>query len=156
VKLICQAADLLVEGAAAASGILKQFEMPRWVIFAAYGSISLGTLSGGWRIVHTMGSRLTRLKPRSGFCAEAAAAISILFATEYARLPISTTHVAAGAIIGRWCGPTFQGYPLGASRKYSLGVDFYHTCSSLVGLAIDGGDSIIPALNYVAPLELLF
>jgi PiT family inorganic phosphate transporter len=83
-----------------ASSALLSFEMPRWVLFAAYGSISLGTLSGGWRIVHTMGSRLTRLKPRSGFCAEAAAAISILFATEYAHLPVSTTHVTAGAIIG--------------------------------------------------------
>jgi PiT family inorganic phosphate transporter len=90
----------IITGVLVASGMLKQFEMPRWVIFAAYGSISLGTLSGGWRIVHTMGSRLTRLKPRSGFCAEAAAAISILFATEYAHLPVSTTHVAAGAIIG--------------------------------------------------------
>jgi inorganic phosphate transporter, PiT family len=83
-----------------ASGRLKTFEMPQWVIFAAYTAIALGTLSGGWRIVHTMGSRLTRLKPRSGFCAETAAAISILFATEYAHLPVSTTHVTAGAIAG--------------------------------------------------------
>lgn len=83
-----------------ASGVLKTFEMPSWVIFAAYTAIALGTLSGGWRIVHTMGSRLTRLKPRSGFCAETAAAISILFATEYAHLPVSTTHVTAGAIAG--------------------------------------------------------
>jgi PiT family inorganic phosphate transporter len=90
----------IVTGVLVAAGILKTFEMPRWVIFAAYAAIALGTLSGGWRIVHTMGSRLTRLKPRSGFCAETAAAISILFATEYAHLPVSTTHVTAGAIAG--------------------------------------------------------
>jgi PiT family inorganic phosphate transporter len=90
----------LITGVLVASGILKTFDMPKWVIFAAYGAIALGTLSGGWRIVHTMGSRLTRLKPRSGFCAETAAAISILFATEYAHLPVSTTHVTAGAIAG--------------------------------------------------------
>jgi PiT family inorganic phosphate transporter len=90
----------IIAGVLVASGILKTFEMPKWVIFAAYSAISLGTLSGGWRIVHTMGSRLTRLKPRSGFCAETAAAISILFATEYAHLPVSTTHVVAGAIAG--------------------------------------------------------
>jgi PiT family inorganic phosphate transporter len=90
----------IIAGLLVASGALKTFEMPKWVIFAAYSSISLGTLSGGWRIVHTMGSRLTRLKPRSGFCAETAAAISILFATEFAHLPISTTHVTAGAIAG--------------------------------------------------------
>jgi len=90
----------IITGVLVASGVLNRFEMPRWVIFSAYSAIALGTLSGGWRIVHTMGSRLTRLKPRSGFCAETAAAISILFATEYAHLPVSTTHVTAGAIAG--------------------------------------------------------
>jgi len=90
----------IITGVLVASGLLKKFEMPQWVIFSAYSAIALGTLSGGWRIVHTMGSRLTRLKPRSGFCAETAAAISILFATEYAHLPVSTTHVTAGAIAG--------------------------------------------------------
>ena len=90
----------IITGVLVASRFLKTFEVPAWVIFASYGAISLGTLSGGWRIVHTMGSRLTRLKPRSGFCAETAAAISILFATEYANLPVSTTHVTAGAIAG--------------------------------------------------------
>lgn len=90
----------IITGVLVAGGILKEFAMPTWVIFAAYGAISLGTLTGGWRIVHTMGARLTRLKPRSGFCAETAAAISILFATEYVHLPVSTTHVTAGAIAG--------------------------------------------------------
>ena len=70
-----------------------------WVILAAHASIALGTLSGGWRIVNTMGRRLTRLKPRSGFCAEASAAISILLATVL-RQPVSTTHVIAGSIAG--------------------------------------------------------
>jgi PiT family inorganic phosphate transporter len=90
----------IITGVLLTSGYLTKFEVPAWVIFAAYGAISLGTLSGGWRIVHTMGSRLTRLKPRSGFCAETAAALSIMFATEYLKLPVSTTHVTAGAIAG--------------------------------------------------------
>jgi inorganic phosphate transporter, PiT family len=90
----------IITGVLLASGMIKTFQMPVWVIFSAYAAIALGTLSGGWRIVHTMGSRLTRLKPRSGFCAETAAAISILFATEYAHLPVSTTHVTAGAVAG--------------------------------------------------------
>jgi len=90
----------IITGVLVTSGMLEKFDVPPWVIFAAYGAISLGTLSGGWRIVHTMGSRLTRLKPRSGFCAETAAAISIMFATEYLKLPVSTTHVTAGAIAG--------------------------------------------------------
>jgi len=89
----------VITGVLLTSGKLSKFEVPAWVIFAAYSAIALGTLSGGWRIVHTMGSRLTRLRPRSGVCAETAAAISILFATRMG-LPISTTHVVAGSIAG--------------------------------------------------------
>jgi inorganic phosphate transporter, PiT family len=59
----------------------------------------MGTLSGGWRVVRTLGIRLTRLKPRSGFCAETGAAVSILAST-YWSLPVSTTHVLAGSIAG--------------------------------------------------------
>ncbi len=70
-----------------------------WVIVAASIAISLGTMSGGWRIVRTMGSGLTRLKPRGGFCAETGAAISIFFPT-FLGLPVSTTHAIAGAIAG--------------------------------------------------------
>jgi PiT family inorganic phosphate transporter len=89
----------LITGLLVTSGYLKTFQVPVQVVVAAYGAIALGTLSGGWRIVNTMGRRLTRLKPRSGFCAESAAAASILFAT-WLRLPVSTTHVTAGAIAG--------------------------------------------------------
>ncbi len=89
----------IITGVLVTSGYLTEFAVPTWVIFAAYGAISLGTLSGGWRIVQTMGSRLTRLRPRSGVCAETAAALSILFATRLS-LPISTTHVVAGSIAG--------------------------------------------------------
>jgi inorganic phosphate transporter, PiT family len=69
------------------------------VILAAGTAIGLGTLSGGWRIVRTMGTRLTRLKPRSGFCAETGAAGAVLIATSMG-LPVSTTHAIAGAIAG--------------------------------------------------------
>lgn len=81
------------------SGFQKDFHVQIWVILAAYAAIGLGTLSGGWRIVHTMGGRLTRLKPRSGFCAETGAAGAVLFATHLG-LPVSTTHAIAGAIAG--------------------------------------------------------
>jgi PiT family inorganic phosphate transporter len=90
----------IITGVLVTAGMLEKFAVPAWVIFMAYAAISLGTLSGGWRIVHTMGGRLTRLKPRSGFCAETAAAASIMFATEYLKLPVSTTHVTAGSIAG--------------------------------------------------------
>ena len=82
-----------------AAGLEKAFRVPDWVILACAVTMGLGTLSGGWRVVHTMGMRLTRLKPRSGFCAETGAAISIFLATHLG-LPVSTTHVVAGAIAG--------------------------------------------------------
>jgi PiT family inorganic phosphate transporter len=82
-----------------AAGYLKTFEVQWWVVLSAQAAISLGTMSGGWRIVHTMGSKLTRLKPRGGFCAETAGAIAILFPT-YLKIPVSTTHVITGAIAG--------------------------------------------------------
>jgi PiT family inorganic phosphate transporter len=89
----------IITGVLVTGGFLSSFAVPTWVILAAHAAIALGTLSGGWRIVHTMGGRLTRLKPRSGFCAETAAAISILFSTGL-HLPVSTTHVIAGSIAG--------------------------------------------------------
>lgn len=89
----------VITGVLVTSGYLKTFDVPTWVIVAAYSAIGLGTMSGGWRIVRTMGAKLTRLKPRGGFCAETAAASSILFST-FLHMPVSTTHVTAGAIAG--------------------------------------------------------
>jgi len=73
--------------------------IPLWVILAAHTSIALGTLFGGWRIVHTMGSRITKLRPVGGFAAEGAGAISIMMAT-FMGIPVSTTHTITGAIVG--------------------------------------------------------
>jgi PiT family inorganic phosphate transporter len=73
--------------------------IPLWIEVAAYFMISLGTLFGGWRIVHTMGSRITRLRPVGGFCAETGGAFAILTATRLG-IPVSTTHTITGAIVG--------------------------------------------------------
>jgi len=89
----------IITGVLVASGYQSGFHVPIWVVLAAHASIALGTLCGGWRIIRTMGTRLTRLKPRGGFCAEAAAAMSILLATAL-KQPVSTTHVIAGSIAG--------------------------------------------------------
>ena len=89
----------IISGVLFTAGYVAVLEVPIWVIFAAHAAIGLGTLSGGWRIVRTMGGRLTRLKPRGGFAAETSAAISILFSSELG-MPVSTTHVIAGAIVG--------------------------------------------------------
>jgi len=82
------------------SGYLgTHFHVPLWVILSAHGAIALGTLAGGWRIVKTMGMRITKLKPIGGFSAETAAAISIIGAA-VGGIPVSTTHTIAGAIMG--------------------------------------------------------
>ncbi len=96
----------IIAGALYTSGIISKAEFAgNWghykypIILAANGAIALGTYFGGWRIVHTMGSKITKLKPIGGFCAETAGAIT-LFGTAYAGIPVSTTHTITGAIVG--------------------------------------------------------
>jgi inorganic phosphate transporter, PiT family len=89
----------IIAGALFAAGYLREFRIPFWVEMAAYSAISLGTLSGGWRIIHTMGSKITRLQPVGGFAAETAGAVSLFTATALG-VPVSTTHTITGAIIG--------------------------------------------------------
>jgi PiT family inorganic phosphate transporter len=76
-----------------------EFHVPMWVVLASYGAIGLGTLSGGWRIVETMGMRITKLQPVGGFCAETAGAWA-LFGASAMGIPVSTTHTITGAIVG--------------------------------------------------------
>lgn len=81
------------------AGYIRTFHIPIWVIISAYTAISLGTLAGGWRIIHTMGSKITKLQPVSGFAAETGAACSIFIATTFG-IPVSTTHAITGSIVG--------------------------------------------------------
>lgn len=85
----------------------SEFYVPFWVVITCQAAIALGTLFGGWRIVHTMGSKITRLNPMQGFCAETGGAIT-LFAATWLGIPVSTTHTITGAIIG-----------VGAARRVS-------------------------------------
>jgi len=89
----------IITGVLVTAKYLDSFVVPVWVILAAHAAIAFGTLFGGWRIIRTMGGRLTRLRPRGGFCAETAAAVSILLSTEL-HMPVSTTHTISGAIAG--------------------------------------------------------
>jgi PiT family inorganic phosphate transporter len=82
-------------------------EIPFWVVLAAHAAIGLGTLSGGWRIVKTMGTKIVKLQPVGGFCAETAGALT-LFGATYFGIPVSTTHTITGAIVG-----------VGSARRFS-------------------------------------
>jgi PiT family inorganic phosphate transporter len=89
----------IIAGVLFTGGYLREFAIPLWVILAAHAAIALGTLTGGWRIVHTMGSKITKLQPFGGFAAETAGAIT-LFTASSLGIPVSTTHTITGAIIG--------------------------------------------------------
>lgn len=80
-------------------GAIKDFPMPDWLPFACYTAIALGTMAGGWRIVKTMGTKITKVTPLEGFCAESSGAVTI-FLTILFGIPVSTTHTITGAIIG--------------------------------------------------------
>jgi PiT family inorganic phosphate transporter len=89
----------IIAGALFAGGLINEFRIDWWVILSAHAAIALGTLSGGWRIIHTMGQKITRLQPVGGFAAETAGAISLFTATNLG-VPVSTTHTITGAIVG--------------------------------------------------------
>jgi PiT family inorganic phosphate transporter len=97
----------IIAGALLAGGLITEFHIPFWVVLVAHAAIALGTLSGGWRIIHTMGSKITRLQPVGGFAAETAGAVSLFTATALG-VPVSTTHTITGAIVG-----------VGATRRLS-------------------------------------
>ena len=97
----------IIAGVLFAGGYIEAFEIPFWVVIAAHTAIGLGTLAGGWRFIHTMGSKITKLQPVGGFAAETGAAIALLVAT-LSGVPVSTTHAITGSIVG-----------VGATRRLS-------------------------------------
>ncbi|MER8372092.1 inorganic phosphate transporter [Mesorhizobium sp. M1406] len=114
------------------------FYVPLWVVLTCQSALALGTLFGGWRIVHTMGSKITRLNPMQGFCAETGGAIT-LFAATWLGVPVSTTHTITGAIIG-----------VGAARRVSAvrwGIASNIVIAWIVTLP---ATAVISALTYLA------
>ena len=89
----------IIAGVLFAAGYIQTFYIPFWVVLTAHAAIGLGTLAGGWRIIHTMGSKITKLQPVGGFAAETGAAFALLIATQTG-VPVSTTHAITGSIVG--------------------------------------------------------
>jgi PiT family inorganic phosphate transporter len=132
----------IIAGILFAAGYIPTFDIPFWVVLAAHTAIGLGTLAGGWRIIHTMGSKITKLQPVGGFAAETGAATALMVAT-MTGVPVSTTHAITGAIVGvgatrrlsavRWgvAGQIVWAWVLTIPAAFAIGA----TCYTLLRLA---------------------
>jgi len=120
------------------------FHVPMWVVLACQAAMALGTLCGGWRIVHTMGSKITRLSPMQGFCAETGGAITLFTAT-YLGVPVSTTHTITGAIVGVGAARRTSAVRWGVARRIVVAWIITMPISGLIGgLIYFGAGSLFP------------
>jgi inorganic phosphate transporter, PiT family len=104
---------------------------PNWVIWSCYAAIGLGTMFGGWRIVKTMGQKITKLKPVGGFCAETGGAITLFTATALG-IPVSTTHTITGAIVGVGSSTRFSSVRWGVAERIVMAWVLTIPCSAFV------------------------
>ena len=107
-------------------------EVPQWVVLSAHGAIALGTLAGGWGVIHTMGSKLTKLQPAGGFCAETSGA-AVCLGTAIAGIPVSTTHTITGAIMGVGAAHRLGAVRWGIAGRILWAWVLTIPCSALVG-----------------------
>ena len=133
----------IIAGILFAAGYIQTFYIPFWVVLLAHTAIGFGTLAGGWRIIHTMGSKITKLQPVGGFAAETGAALALMTATLIG-VPVSTTHAITGAIVGvgatrrlsavRWgvAGQIVWAWVLTIPAAFAIGA-FTYTMLRLVG-----------------------
>ena len=113
-------------------GINSINDLPDWVAFSCFTAISLGTMSGGWKIVKTMGTKITKVTPLEGVIAETAGAFT-LYLTEYLKIPVSTTHTITGAIIGVGATKASFSRPVGNNKKPDDGLGVDYSCQWNIG-----------------------
>jgi PiT family inorganic phosphate transporter len=122
-----------------AGGVNSSFVLDRWVVFSCYAAMAVGTMLGGWRIVRTMGTRITKIRPMEGFAAETASAI-VMFVTAHFGIPVSTTHVIAGSIMGVGTVERASGVRWVTARRivwaWLLTIPFTAACSALSYLLV--------------------
>ncbi len=119
----------------AAGQVTKDSDIALWIVLSCHTAIALGTLSGGWRIVKTMGQKITKLKPFEGFCAETAGAITLFGATHFG-IPVSTTHTITGAIMGAGASRRVSAVRWGVTRKIFWAWLLTIPISALLGAAL--------------------
>jgi PiT family inorganic phosphate transporter len=125
----------IIAGLMFSVGWFKTFHIPLWIVLSAHAAIATGTLTGGWRIVKTMGQKITKLTPVDGFCAETASAGSIFLAT-YLGVPVSTTHVITGAISGVGAAKRLSAVRWGVTLQIVWAWIFTIPGSALIGGAL--------------------
>jgi inorganic phosphate transporter, PiT family len=116
VALLVSSQALFVSFPVQAFHLTSADQIPTWVILSAHAAIGLGTMAGGWRIVKTMGQRITKLKPFGGFCAETSGAITLFIASHFG-IPVSTTHTITGAITGVGAAQRFSAVRWGVAGR---------------------------------------
>jgi PiT family inorganic phosphate transporter len=122
----------IIAGALFTGGYLATFHVPLWVVLIAHAAIALGTLSGGWRIIKTMGQKITKLQPPGGFAAETGAAVAIYVATALG-VGISTTHTITGAIVGVGATRRLSAVRWGVARRIVWAWIFTIPASATIG-----------------------
>ena len=145
----------IIAGVLFAAGYIQTFDIPFWVVLRRTPRSALGTLAGGWRIIHTMGSKITKLQPVGGFAAETGAALALLIAT-LTGVPVSTTHAITGAIVGvgatrrlsavRWgvAGQIVWAWVLTIPAAFAIGAACTYCCAGWSALVSrDGVDSSV-------------
>jgi PiT family inorganic phosphate transporter len=135
----------IIAGLVYSSGHMKEFHIPLWIVLSAHTAIAMGTLSGGWRIVKTMGQKIVKLRPLDGFCAETASAVSIFTATHLG-VPVSTTHVITGAVAGVGAAKNAAAVKWQVTLKIVWGWIFTIPAAALMGAALYKAISLIPGL----------
>jgi PiT family inorganic phosphate transporter len=122
----------IITGLLVTAGFLQTFEVPYWVILLSHFAIAMGTLFGGWRIVKTMGQKITKLKPSGGFSAETAGGVTLLV-TAWAGIPVSTTHTITGAIMGVGATKRLSGVRWGVAGNIIIAWILTIPASAIVG-----------------------
>jgi inorganic phosphate transporter, PiT family len=133
---------------------VEAFEVTLPIVLAAHAAIALGTMAGGWRIVHTLGSRITKLQPVGGFSAETASAIT-LFSTATLGIPVSTTHTITGAVVGVGTVNRFSAVRWGLTRRVFYAWVLTIPGSALIAAAAVGFLRLAPAAEFVVVVGAL-
>jgi PiT family inorganic phosphate transporter len=125
----------IITTALVAGGVLKSYDVPYWVIICCHLAIGGGTMAGGWRIIRTMGQRITKLTPFGGFAAEAAGALTLLGTAKFG-IPVSTTHTITGAIVGVGASRRLTAVRWGITRRIVFAWMMTIPGAALIGSAV--------------------